>query len=277
MESPTSTEAVVAADRQSYVDWSAVFAGAVAALAVSFVLLTFGAAIGLSAVSPWTSGRGTVTAIGIGSGFWILLVTVWSFALGGYLAARLRHRSGTGTVSEMNFRDNAHGMLAWALAVSLAALTAALATTPGPSPAVNPATATAVDTLVRSPRTNVPPADESMRSLVSRILVANVGKDRLDQPDQTFLAELVAARTGVSGDEAQRRVSTAFTEFKQSADRARKAGIVMGFLAAATLLLGGVTAWWAASVGGRHREEGTLWSGFERRALITPTTPGGLR
>ena len=42
----------------SYVEWGAIFAGAVAALAVSFVLLSFGAAAGLSAVSPWTSASG---------------------------------------------------------------------------------------------------------------------------------------------------------------------------------------------------------------------------
>ena len=276
MESPVAGHAVITAEQHTYVDWSAVFAGAVAALAVSFVLLTFGAAIGLSAVSPWTSGRGTVTAVGIGSGFWVLLVTVWSFALGGYLAARMRHRSSSATPSEVNFRDNAHGLLAWALAVTIGALAAALASTPRTTPAVNPATAVAVDNLVRSPRTNVPPADDALRSLVSRILVTNVGNERLEAADQTFLGEMVAARTGVSGEEAQRRVTSAFTEFKRSADRTRKAGVVMGFLAAATLLLGGVTAWWAASVGGRHREEGTLWSAFERRRLIAPATHGGL-
>ena len=37
----------------SYVEWSAVFAGAVVASAISFVLLTAGAAIGLSLVSPY--------------------------------------------------------------------------------------------------------------------------------------------------------------------------------------------------------------------------------
>jgi hypothetical protein len=37
----------------SFVEWGAVFAGAVLSAALSFVLLAFGAAIGLSAVSPW--------------------------------------------------------------------------------------------------------------------------------------------------------------------------------------------------------------------------------
>ena len=37
----------------SYVEWGAVFAGALAASAISFVLLTAGASIGLSLISPY--------------------------------------------------------------------------------------------------------------------------------------------------------------------------------------------------------------------------------
>jgi hypothetical protein len=48
--------AVVAADRvadqSGYVSWGAAIAGALLASALSFVLLTFGSAVGLSLVSP---------------------------------------------------------------------------------------------------------------------------------------------------------------------------------------------------------------------------------
>ena len=47
-----------AAPGSSFVEWGSVLAGAVLAAAISFVLLTFGTAIGLSATSPWpNSGR----------------------------------------------------------------------------------------------------------------------------------------------------------------------------------------------------------------------------
>lgn len=36
----------------SYIDWAAILAGAVFALAVSFVLISFGAGLGLSLTSP---------------------------------------------------------------------------------------------------------------------------------------------------------------------------------------------------------------------------------
>ena len=110
-----------------YVEWSAVFAGAVVAMAVSFVLLTFGGAVGLSAVSPWTSTRGTVTAVGLGAAFWLILVNVWAFALGGYLAGRMRHRHSGASQSEAYFRDGTHGVVVWAFSVTAAAMIAALA------------------------------------------------------------------------------------------------------------------------------------------------------
>ena len=51
--------AVVASDtvaeKAGYVSWGAAIAGALLASALSFVLLTFGSAVGLSLVSPWTS------------------------------------------------------------------------------------------------------------------------------------------------------------------------------------------------------------------------------
>jgi hypothetical protein len=42
----------------SFVEWGAVLAGAALSAAISFVLLTFGTAIGLSATSPWLLGSG---------------------------------------------------------------------------------------------------------------------------------------------------------------------------------------------------------------------------
>ena len=50
---------------RSYVEWGAVFAGAAVALAVSLILLTFGAAIGLSSISPWTTTTTGLKAVGV--------------------------------------------------------------------------------------------------------------------------------------------------------------------------------------------------------------------
>ena len=80
--------------------------------ALSFVLLTFGSAIGLSVVSFEPRGRGVaVLARGgqraCGSSGWLFT----SFGAGGYLAGRLRRPAPGASVDEIDVRDGAHGLL----------------------------------------------------------------------------------------------------------------------------------------------------------------------
>ncbi len=102
----------------SYIHWGPVIAGAVVAAAASFVLMTFASAIGLMIASPSPTWRDTSVWLAILSGFWIIVVTVGSFALGGYLAGRVRS-SWKAASDEVEFRDGAHGLLVWALGVVL--------------------------------------------------------------------------------------------------------------------------------------------------------------
>lgn len=267
----------VAGDGSSYVEWGAVFAGVVAALAVSFVLLTFGSAVGLSAVSPWTSGRGTATALSIGAGFWLILVNVWAFALAGYLAGRMRHRRGDSAGSETAFRDGAHGVTAWAMAVTVGAVVGALAASSiargaldaGAAAARNISTdpvSAATDTLLRTsnPAPNAPVTD--VRSEISGILARSTTQGEVSAADRTYLAQLVSARTGLPQAEAEKRVNDTIVTMKQVADKARKTAVVIGFITAASLLLGAAAAWWGGTTGGRHRDEGTIWGGLGSHA-----------
>ena len=52
----------------SFVEWGSVIAGAITAAALSFVFLTFGSAIGLSAVSPWPNSGSLRENIGVARG-----------------------------------------------------------------------------------------------------------------------------------------------------------------------------------------------------------------
>ena len=73
-----------------YVDWPAIFAGTALAVALSFVLLTFGSAIGLS-VASFEPGEGvSLRWLAIASGLWFLWVAITGFGAGGYLAGRLQ-------------------------------------------------------------------------------------------------------------------------------------------------------------------------------------------
>ena len=105
-----------------YIGWAGVIAGAIAAAALWFVLMTFGAAIGLAVASPSATWRDTSIALVILSGLWILLSALASFSLGGYLAGRMRTTWGSTAADEIDFRDGIHGLLVWGLAVLIGAV-----------------------------------------------------------------------------------------------------------------------------------------------------------
>ena len=74
----------------SYLHWTPVLAGAIVAAALSFVLLSFGSAIGLAVASLSSTWRDTSWTLAVLGGLWLLLTSLASFGLGGYLAGRLR-------------------------------------------------------------------------------------------------------------------------------------------------------------------------------------------
>jgi hypothetical protein len=100
---------------QSAVSWAAVFAGAVAALALSFVLLGLAAGFGMKLASPWPGAHPGLAGFDPILGAWMVAVQVASSALGGYLAGRLRTKWLNVHTHEVHFRDTAHGFLVWAL------------------------------------------------------------------------------------------------------------------------------------------------------------------
>ena len=256
---------------KSYVEWGAVFAGAVAAIALSIVLLAFGAAVGLASVSPWTSTAKGLQAVGIGSAFWTLLVTVWAFALGGYLSGRMRHRWNDGAATEVEFRDSTHGLLVWGVAILFGAISAAAGVTAlgkgaaaaagqaASQSSIDPITM-ANDTLFRPSTSTATGASEDTRGEVARLIL----RSRYDvaAADRTYLSQLVAAKTGLAPAEAEKRVNETVVQLKSAADQARKIAVIVGFLTSSILLIGAAVAWWAAAVGGKHRDEGTNWAGF---------------
>jgi hypothetical protein len=105
---------------------------------------------------------------------------------------------------------------------------------------------------------------EADRAEVGRILASNMVRGELDAPDRTYVASLVAANTGMTQADAERRVSEVIADAKQKADAARKVGIIIAFATAVALLVGGAAAAWSATLGGKHRDQGTDLSTFWR-------------
>ncbi|HEY2751621.1 hypothetical protein [Phenylobacterium sp.] len=100
---------------QSAVSWPAVFAGAVAALALSFLLVALLAGFGLAIAPPWPGARPALIGFTPLLGSSMIAVQVLSSALGGYLAGRLRTKWLNVHTHEVHFRDTAHGLLVWAV------------------------------------------------------------------------------------------------------------------------------------------------------------------
>ena len=248
----------------SYVHWGPVIAGAVVAAAVFFTFMTFASAVGLAIASPSPTWRDASIALAVLSCVWILLVALGSFALGGYVAGRVRSTWAT-SEDEREFRDGAHGLLVWALAVVIGALLTWAAAT-----AVSSASASAtgapraasgepaflsyeIDRPLRSER-RPETVDPEARAEASRLMLRGIGRQGLAQEDRVYLVRLVAARTGLSPTDADRRVSLILEDARRAARRARASSVIIGFMTAASLAAGAAAAWFAACAGGQHRD-----------------------
>lgn len=256
-----------------YVDWGAIIAGAVLASGISFLLFTFGTAIGLSMVSPYEGEGSSRTAYFIVLGLWSIWVIVSSFLAGGYLAGRLRRRIGDGTPHEIEVRDGAHGLVVWAVGVVVGSLllihgvssVAGNAAASGMIERRTDMTLYTVDALLRGAgESTATLSNEAERNEISRLLTYGVVRGELNAEDKMYLSHIVANRTGLATAAAERRVEQVLADAQYKADIARKGGIIIGFLTAAALLVGGAAAAWSATRGGRHRDEGTDTAFFWR-------------
>jgi hypothetical protein len=178
----------------------------------------------------------------------------------------MRGRLSAGAPDEIEFRDGVHGAAVWALATLLTALIvfgAAQALTRVAAPSSGPAgpsTSVAgeniiaydVDRLFRGSRSDA--NIEYARAEAARILLTASSHRGMLPEDRTELIRLVAARTGLSQPEAERRVDDVIRRAKENISRARKSAVVLAFSAGASALLGLVIAWFAACEGGRHRD-----------------------
>ncbi|MFN6977646.1 MAG: hypothetical protein ACK4OP_05960, partial [Gemmobacter sp.] len=109
----------------TYVDWAAILAGSVFALAISFLLVSFGSGLGLSLTSPYRGEGVSATWFLIAAGIWFAWVMVTGFGAGGYLAGRMRRRAGDATPAEVEVRDGTHGLMVWATGALVSAVLAA--------------------------------------------------------------------------------------------------------------------------------------------------------
>jgi hypothetical protein len=259
----------------SGVSWASIAAGGVVAAAVSLALLALGAGLGLSSISPWADSGVSGSTFKTASGIYLVLVAIMSSAIGGYLASRLRTKWNDLDNNEVFFRDTAHGLIAWAFATILSATTLAAVTAHvvgGVTTSLAPAAAASasstngparlyVDKLFRSEQTAggaTSGDNEAARAEVLRLWSAATGSG-LGAADRSYVVRLVAARTGLSEADAEKRVNDVIAEAKEAADRARSGAAKLSFWITAALLFGAFAASLAAIEGGQLRDGS--WNG----------------
>jgi hypothetical protein len=86
---------------RSRVSWGAIFAGAMVALALYFLLTLLGGAVGLS-----VGGRVRPETLGTGAAVWAVLATVVSLFVGGYVTSQC-------SVGENRFEAVLYGVILW--------------------------------------------------------------------------------------------------------------------------------------------------------------------
>jgi hypothetical protein len=274
-------EPVTNESSMSAVSWSAIIVGAVVAAASSLLLLALGSGLGFASVSPWQGEGASATTFTVITAIWLIVVQWVSSGVGGYLTGRLRTKWVNVHTHEVFFRDTAHGFATWAVATVITAIVVASAAAALVGAGVNAAATAAsgaahgaasaaasqvsaydVDSLFRSTQASAANANSDPRPEATQILSKALMSGSLDAGDRTYLAQTIAARTGISQQDAETRVDQAMARVKdaevkarQAADKARKAAAQASIYTALSMLIGAFIASAAAALGGRLRDE----------------------
>ena len=256
-------DTAVLVTEERHFHWGAAIAGAVAATATSFFLITLGSGVGLALASPGHAGAFlTMGAI------YFFAAQAFGFTVGGYLVGRLIGPE-VETAKEEEFRAAAHGFVMWAITIVAGLLLVGLSSVVASSSLSGSAASTATpagyweDALFR-PATNSPTvlADKAEAGRILATDFATAGGT--NDADTNAIARLVAADSGVSIQAATNRVTDVEVQMRQQADATRKAASIVSLWTAFALLFGAVVAV-AAAISSRWMDDKISFSMAPRR------------
>lgn len=275
---------VTAESSASAISWAAIFGGGIVAASTTLVLVLIGTGLGFAMVSPWPNSGSSAATFTVVAGVWLIVMQWLSSALGGYITGRLRTKWVRIHTHEVFFRDTAHGLLTWALASVIGAMIlasagssvvgtgtrAAASMASGAAQGAGAAAAPMVrqeaydaDSLFRGEKPDVAASGQDIRTQAARIFASALASGG-DVPaaDRDYLTNTVAERTGLSHDDAQKRVDeviarekAAETKVREAADKARKSASAFAIFTAISMLIGAFIACAAAAYGGGLRDE----------------------
>ncbi len=215
----------------SYADWSAILVGGVIAAGVASVFSTFGAAIGFSTIGGSDASTGPKTGAMIAIACWIIWTAVSAVMAGGYVTGRMRRRiDPSSTADAVAVRDGIHGLAVWGVAVLLGAYVLG----------------GAASTVATTAGQAAPSISQAMTGTEA-------------QP----AAAASTAGTAVTGTQAQAAAPQMTEAEKAEAARKTKAyAVISAFAIAASLMIAAAGGYWAAGMGGRHRDENRVFARF---------------
>jgi hypothetical protein len=154
-----------------------------------------------------------------------------------------------------------------------AAATSAQAATPTgqmTSPAAEGQTASPLQGgQITTPATAADPSGNVRRGEITRILAPSLHKGgSVSEPDKTYLARVVSARTGLPQADAEQRVNQAITQAKADADAARKSAAKFSLWLVVSMLAGALSASLAAIEGGNLRNREWYLTESERGRIV---------
>ncbi len=265
---------------------------------IALMLLAAGAGLGFFSVSPSTNAGGTAATFGIAAVIWLAVIHLLSAGAGGYFAGRLRTKRVGLHTEEVAFRDTAHGFMAWAvgaiISTVLLASAASAAAAIGGSARLGASAASGVgsvvssaasqaagrldlssldpsayvtDPLFRAERPAPSSADTApARAEVGRIIAMSIRNGDMSPADKSYVANVIAAQTGIRQPDAEKRVTDAIANTKEAAakaeqtaretaDMARKASASFALATFIAMLIGALAASYVATLGGRARDK----------------------
>jgi len=251
------TTAIVAEEENRF-SWGITIAGAVAATATTFFLLTLGAGVGLAFLTVPATAKGATTFLTLGA-IYFFAAEAFGFAVGGYLVGRLIGPE-VETSREEEFRAAAHGFAMWAVAVVASLfLIGASSTVVGSGIGAGAASDNDGDAASQSYWVDeiFRPAPYSAQVIADkaeagRILAQNLGA--LSPRDRDRIAHLVSQDAGISLEAGTVRVQNTEAEMRAAADNARKAASIISLWTAFALLFGALVSV-AAAVSARWMDD----------------------
>jgi FtsH-binding integral membrane protein len=242
--------------------WGIAIAGAIAAAATSFFLLTLGTGVGLALAPSHLTGGKVVTFLSLGA-VYFFAAQAFGFAVGGYLVGRLIGPESGENRKEEEFRAAAHGFVMWAvaivaglliMAVSSGATGSAIANANGSNPSDN--SDYFVDLLFRgAPASAQLEADKAEASRILAITTLGVS----DGSDTARLGRLVSQDVNLSASAGLERVADVEARAKTAANQTRKATSIVFLWTALSLLFGNVVAV-AAAISARWMDDRITFS-----------------